>query len=266
MKYDFDADRIVTVGELRASLETPGLMMGSSNARSLVDYKPVISWDMAKPDALAGSLLDYYTYSEGITRDLFDTWDDRRFQLLDSNQDKHIKRDELKKITDEILHASGVIGFPDALNDDGSGAPAAAFQPTLPLGSSQETTWSLHEGGGRLDLEQCILTINVSDDYSQQSKARFIELVQQAKRDSQLQAAIQSALDLKGEAFDLVRGDDASHSSEKGDATTSSGGGSADTPKESSPTDASMANSPSATARGSGLGLGRWSSTVSSSG
>ena len=200
LRYDFDADRMLTPMELRTATEAdPSEAMNSS------ELTPVFAWDIDKPKSLASLVLKNYSYGVALTNDLLYAWPHSKRQLLDTNGDSSIDEFELEKVNDSALDACFQFRFPNQHAPDVMGqAKENASVNFTALDQSTTTRWLSHPEGGRLTLDGCIVTIVLNDEQSDGLRAALALQIERSENDPQFQAVAMRALELKDGALELL--------------------------------------------------------------
>ncbi len=242
MQFDFNGDTIVSAQEINQAQGDQ--MAGDSMSRSTMLETSTLATaeDLEAKDPeemnkavrqLARTVLQHYTFLDGIPRQQWSSWPDSRWELLDANQDQLLQGRELDQLATLPVDVQIYLRFPaqklpdpdgrekDSATTDGTvamnvreqaaqvdEAPNDAYQMwAWGAEDGQQFNWQVTPGGGRIDVGGCSLDIAVQDAFSGDGPRMLKQQLSAALKEPQLQAFFRNQLQLQDDSFELLDAD-----------------------------------------------------------
>ena len=172
------------------------------------------------------SILDHYTFLDAIPKDQWSAWHATRWQLVDTDGDQLLNREELKGLADLEPDLRLVLRFPPMVPQDemlrGKSEPqilyAVSTDESLRLKADRENEqaaassqkavthrrWISHGNSGRVRTPGLIADVEVQDLFSRRGQELLRQRLSAALQDSQLRSFLVNQLELDDDAFDLL--------------------------------------------------------------
>lgn len=209
VKYDYNGDAIVAMQELN---QARGMQMQQqgSNSTLLETSTLVIAEGVDAEDEqeakqairrISRSVLEHYTFLEGIPRQEWTAWSDARWKALDENEDGILVRAELEKLISMDADTRLVVRFPNL-------EEAEAEVVVWSDGLDDDHRWNASNRGGRLQSGGAIAEIQIDDGFSKEGRQVLRTQLEAALTNAQLQAFFTNQLQLSEDAFVLLDSDE----------------------------------------------------------